>query len=127
MAALDQVVVGYQGDNTPSVGGGATFYPTRHTCKRAADGTALSAAPPIDGTTGLIRSVTRDSAGRYTVVLGDLGQTAAQVAPRVSANTSELYGSVVVTDATHLAVATDTNAGVATDSIFTLAVDLLSL
>lgn len=127
MASNDQIVVGYQGDATPNPGSGAAFFPTRQTCKRAADGTALSASPPTDSVESLIKTITRDSAGRYTVVLNDFGQTVAQVGPRAQSNTAELYVSAVATDATHIAIAADTNAGVATDSIFTLAIDLLAL
>jgi len=88
--------------------------------KRAADGTALMAfsqgfAPPV------LVSVVRNGAGDYTVTLA-AGLTAAAIGALLTCNTAGLVGSVVITDATHLAVATKTDAGVATDSIFTLTI-----
>lgn len=136
MTAKSNVVTLYQnpsagnpsGLDAPS-GGLVGFgqYPTIATIKRAADGTALSATPAVDATNGPVKSVTRNGAGDYTVVLADMAQTAAQVAPRLSLDTASLYGTVVVTDATHLAILCKTDAGVATDSIFTLAIDFLNL
>ena len=117
-----------EGNPLPTAEGyGAVIFPRRATLKRAADGSHLSASPPIDADDSIIKTIVRDSAGVYTVTLNDKGQTAAQVAAGLGCNTAGLVGSVVVTDATHLAIATKTDAGVATDSIFSLWVDFLSL
>lgn len=110
---------------------GKTGYRDSTTVARAkvdTDGSVLSAAPSVGAAPngpGIV-AVSHDGAGAYTVTLTDQGQTAAQVAPSLTCNTAGLVGSAVVTDATHIAVATKTDAGVATDSIFTLAVDFLN-
>ena len=111
----------------PDVNMGALDFPLVAKVRVSSAGVVLASSPSVDGINGPIKSVAKDSAGRYTVVLADLGQTAAQVAPELTSNTSELYGSAVVTDATHIAVATDTNGGVATDSAFVLSISFLQL
>lgn len=68
-------------------------------------------------------AIAHNGAGDYTATLsGTVPANAADLAVLATCNTAGLLVSVVITDATHLAIATKTDAGVATDSIVTLQV-----
>jgi hypothetical protein len=91
--------------------------------KRAADGTALGSKASVVADSAAVLAlsdVVRNGAGDYTVTLAAGGPTAAKIGAQLTCNTTLLNGSAVVTDATTIAVKTRTDAGVATDSIFTL-------
>lgn len=92
---------------------------TLGTVKSTTKNVGSGGAPPT------IISVTRTGAGRYTVVLS-AGLTAANIGCTAGSNTSGNYAVGLITDATHIAVETNTDAGVATDGAFTLTLSNLA-
>lgn len=104
---------------------GAADYPFRAFVKCSSAGAVLSACPAVGADKPII-SVTRNGAGDYTVLLSAISDAAAaNIAAMLTVNTVSLYGCAVITDATHIAVTTKTDAGVATDAAFTLAILVL--
>lgn len=126
-----QKVIAYKGTIAnpvpppPADGWGAIEITQRAMVRVKADGTVESAMPPV-GSLGPILSITRNGAGDYTVALVNTESwTAAQLAPQLTIMTAALVGQAVVTDATTIAVTIATDAGVATDAIFSLALHVL--
>lgn len=107
----------------PASGGfGAVDYPFRAFVKVSAAGAVLSACPAV-GAGKPIVSVVKNGNGDYTVTLTAVADiNVDETAPLLTVNTAALVGTAVMTDATHVAVATATDAGVATDAAFTLAI-----
>lgn len=128
--ALHQKVSVFQGtpeDPFPvaEAGIGSSEYPFRAFVKCDAAGAVLAASPDV-GAAGRVISVVRNGAGDYTVTLaGMTGVAAANLACMITSNTAGVHPTAVITDATHIAVAGETDAGAATDCAFTLEILVL--